>query len=194
MSGTRMLRGVTVIGALVLSMTMAIHPARAQEEVSDAAKPKKTAVKASGDVVIAGVACSPLAAGVACYSITSSTLKDGKVSNGSLTGTLMVSTTAKTKKNTVCYTVLSTSTETLTIGTAVTKLDFGPANACIVTNTKKKTSSEAVTPAAAWKSATGSAETGSGKETWKVTPTNPTSPTSPLAGSGTVMLTGSETP
>jgi hypothetical protein len=112
-----------------------------------------------------------------------------------LSGTLLVSTTTSQKgKNKVCYTVLGASTETITIDSVAGEITFGPASACITTNPKKMTSSEAVAPAGEWTTVSGDLVTGKGKESWKVTPTDPTSPTSPLAGSGTVTFTGSVTP
>lgn len=188
---TKVLRGLIVTAAIVVATTVAVRGVRAQEEEGDAAKVKKHAVHASGPVVIASSPCAtPTTAGVECYSITSSALKQG-TTTGTLTGTLLVSTTTSKRGKATCYSVLSASTETVTVGTAVTNLDLSAGNACITTT--KKGSTEILTPDA-WTSATASPETGKGKETWKVVPTNATSTTSPLAGSGTVTLTGTVSP
>jgi hypothetical protein len=191
---SKALRWLTVAGAIAIATTTAVHSVSAQDE-DGAAKVKKTAVHASGPVVLAATACpSPAITGNECYTITGSALKQGKETGGTLSGLILTSGTPKTKKNVSCYSILNTSTEILTIGTAVTDIDLGSADACITTNAKKKTSSEAVTPPGAWTSGTGSPETGKGKETWKVTPTDAASTTSPLAGSGTVSLTGTVSP
>jgi len=180
--------------ALAIATTVTVHSVRAQEDDVSDAKVKHTVIHASGPVEIVGSPCASPTAGIECYSITSSALKDGKVTNGTLTGSLLVSDTTSTKGKAICYTILGASTETITEGTHVENLDFGPASACIITNTKKKTSSELVIPPAPWTSALGSPASGKGKETWKVTPTDAASTTSPLAGSGTVHFTGSVTP
>jgi len=178
-----------------MATTIAAHGVMAQEDESDAKKVKHTAVHGSGPVTIAPTACpSPASAANECYSITSSGVK-GKKGSVTLSGTLLVSTTTSNKgKNKVCYTVLGASTETISVDGASGQISFGPASACITTNTKKMTSSEAVTPAGEWATEMGDPVTGKGKETWKVTPTDPTSPTSPLAGSGTVSFSGSVSP
>ena len=176
-------------------MTVVVHGVRAQEEEeSDAAKVKHTAIHASGPVTIAPTACpSPAAAGNECYSITSSGGK-GKTTSATLTGTLIVSTTTKpVGKHKVCYTVNSASIESISVDDVTGEITFGPANVCITTNTKKMTSSEAVTPAGEW-ATKGDLVTGKGKESWKVTPTDPTLKSGALAGSGTVTFTGSVSP
>jgi hypothetical protein len=193
MVATKALRWLTFVGALAMTTAIAVHGVMAQEDDSDAAKTKHTAIHASGPVAIAGSPCASPTAGVECYSITSSALKDGKVTNGTLTGSLLVSTTTSAKGKAVCYTILGASTETIGSSKGGANLDFGPASACIKTNAKK-TSTESVLPAGPWTTAMGSPETGSGKETWKVAPTDATSQTSPLAGSGTVHFTGSVSP
>lgn len=190
MSLTKGLRWLTVMIAIAIASTVAIQTVRAQEE-GDAAKVKKSSVHAKGPITIAATPCASPTAGIECYSVTSD-LTEGKTS-GTLKGTLLVSTTTASRgKHTVCFTINAASTETLTVGTAVADLDFGAGTACITEKTTKAAStfSEVVTPAAPWKSATGSPEVGSGKETWKVTATDNTS----LAGTGTVSFTGSEEP
>jgi hypothetical protein len=194
MLATKALRWFVVAGAFAMMTAIPVHGVMAQEDDSDF-KVRHTAIHGSGPVTIAPTACpSPAAAGNECYSITSSAVK-GKTTSATLSGTLLVSTTTSQKgKNKVCYTVLGASTETISIDSVAGQITFGPASACITTNPKKMTSSEAVTPAGVWTTATGDPVTGKGKESWKVTPTDPTSPTSPLAGSGTVTFTGSVTP
>jgi hypothetical protein len=191
---TKALRWLTIAGAVVIATTVVVHGVRAQEEEeSDAAKVKHTAIHASGPVTIAPTACpSPVAAGNECYSITSSAVEGKKKIPGTLSGTLIVSTTTSTpKKNKVCYTVIGGSIESISVDGVTGEITFGPANACITTT--KKGSSEAVTPAGEW-ATKGALVTGKGKESWKVTPTDPTAPSGALAGSGTVTFTGRVSP
>ena len=192
---TKALRCLAVAGAVVIATTVAVHSVRAQEDDTFNGGIKHTAIHGSGPVTIAPTACpSPASAGNECYSITSSAVK-GKTTTATLSGTLLVSTTTSQKgKNKVCYTVLGASTETITIDSVAGEITFGPASACITTNPKKMTSSEAVSPAGGWATKTGDPVTGKGKETWKVTPTDPTATSGALAGTGTVFFTGSVSP
>src|SRR5271167_4296961 len=152
---TKALRCLAVAGAVVMATTVAVHGVMAQEDDS-VFKVRHTAIHGSGPVTIAPTACPSLAAeGNECYSITSSAVT-GKTLTATLTGTLLVSTTTSQKgKNKVCYTVLGASTETISIDFVAGQITFGPASACITTNPKKMTSSEAVTPAGVWTTATG---------------------------------------
>ena len=163
-----------------------------------AAKPKREPVRASGSVTLTGATCPVgTASSDVCYMIDSSNIQQGSVTDGTLSGMLIVDPTAsKRARPTTCYTLNGASRETLTIGGIILDIDFGPARICIVTRTTKNetTTIEAVMPAGRWKTVNGSPNTGRGRETWRVTPTDPSSTTSPLAGSGTVMFTGGQEP
>src|ERR1700676_4612169 len=98
----RALRWLAVVGTVAMATTVAIHSVRAdddaineqvqQEQQSDAAargaalsgaaKTKHTAIHASGPVTIAGTPCASPSAAIECYTISSSALKQGTVSNG----------------------------------------------------------------------------------------------------------------
>jgi hypothetical protein len=153
-------------------------------------RPERIANSASGPITISDITCpSGTESCFNCYSFTA-TLNQPKVSP--MNGTLIVGSTGTSENaNTVCYTIMNTSTESLGISSpshCAGSLDFGPAQICVTTHTTKEatTYSEIVKPTVSW---TNSGGGGRGKETWKVAPTT----AGTLAGSGIVRMTGSAT-
>ena len=173
-------------GAILIASAVMVPSVRAQDATATPdAKPKKeTTIHAKGPVTIGTTTC-PVGTATSdqCYSISAS-LKQGGTS-GSLTGTLIVSSTPATTAKGVCYSIINTSTETATQGTTTININFS-GEACIKTNKKGSVEKGGGT----WSTVGGSTVTGNGKEAWVITPTAPTSPVSPLAGPGTMTFSG----
>ena len=182
---------VTVLAASVFFARGALaQEANNAPQASPVPKQHAHHFSASGAFTISGGA--PCNATDTCYSLSAPSLKAGK-NTGSMTGTLEVSGTplTGTHKGT-CYSVVSAGTnETLSdpqdmFSIAIT---FG-GNICI--RTTKKSSKE-ILPSSEWMTTKASAATGSGSESWIVTPTAPTS-AAPLNGTGTIHINGKANP
>ena len=180
------MRRLTVL-ALALAAIIAIsQAARAQDDGELAAsKAKKVTIHASGTFVFTldGIPC-PLSQSISdqCYSLA------GTNSEMATLDCIVVSSTppVTTKKGT-CYTIVNASTEHAH-GSEVDITVSVTGEACITTN-KKQVSTEKLT-SAAYTSIPGSVDTGTGKQSWRVAPTDATSDASPLAGHGITTLTG----
>jgi hypothetical protein len=142
-------------------------------------------LNAKGPITLAGIAC-PVDApvGAECYSIAGSLTGTNK-QTVAFTGTLETSGTPSTTKSGPCYVIFNSSTETATIATDVVSINI-VGQACI--QTKKGVASETL-KSGSWVGIT-SLESGTGKETWTIAPTDDLSTTAPLAGTGTVKING----
>jgi hypothetical protein len=176
---------LVIVGVLMLSASIAVSAMQANAKGT---KVKKVAIHASGTITLATTVCPEDTTGDECYSI-SGVLKQGS-NNATLTGTLVTSSTPLTTKTTSCYTIINTTTETVTVGDDVADLSL-TGEACI--KTTKTASTETLTKGA-WTTTDSSPFSGKGKQVWKITPADASSTTSPLAGSGTTKLTGSLEP
>lgn len=157
------------------------------QDGAPAAKTRKIGIHASGTVTLTSATCPEgTSKSDICYTI-SGTLKQGK-EMGSVSGTIITNGTPTTTKNGTCYTLINTSTEDVGADGATFTASL-TGEGCITT--KKGKSTESLV-GGAWESTTSEAP-GSGKQTFKGTPTDPTSTTSPLAGSGIAHVTGSVT-
>ena len=186
MSFSRPLNLLSLAGAILIASAVMVPSVRAQDatDTPDANPKKETTFHAKGPVTIGNATCPVgTAPSDTCYSISASLTQGG--SSGSLTGTLITSSTpAQTAKGT-CYTIINTSTETATEGTTSININLS-GEACIKTN-KKGSVEKGGGP---WSTVGGSTVTGDGKEAWVITPTAPTSPVAPLAGPGTMTFKG----
>jgi hypothetical protein len=195
MTLTKGLRWLTVIGAVTIGATVTVRSVSAQDEGD--AKTAHTAIHAAGSVAIAPTACPSAApsTGVACYSITSTTLKQGKVVDVGLTGTLVAASTGvatpKNSKTRLCYTISNLSTEAVTnVATSPIPISITTGDACVTSHTDKAKDTTTYSEVGTLSLSADSPLTGKAKEVWTVAPATADT----LAGDGKVSVTGSVTP
>ena len=141
-------------------------------------------LNASGPITLTGSTCpAGTPTGDQCYSISGSLSQAKKTV--ALSGTVISSSTPSATKSGNCYAIFNSSIETATSGPDVVNINL-TGQACVATSKGAVTET---LKSGAW-IGTHILETGTGKESWTITPTDDLSTTAPLAGTGKLNIKG----
>jgi hypothetical protein len=146
-------------------------------------------LEASGPIALTGTACpAGTSVDTQCYSIAGSLSGPNKKTVGVIAfeGTLQASSVPTSTKSGTCYAVFNSSNETATVGTTVVNINL-IGQACIKTSSKGVITESLVS--GKWIGIE-SLQSGTGTESWTITPTDDLSNTAPLAGTGKLKIQG----